>query len=300
MNESVIVAENLTKRFNSTEALHGMSFSVPQGSIYGLLGPNGAGKSTTIQIVMNLLRPSSGWVEVLGCPSQKLGWRHLQRVGYVSENQLLPEDMSGAQLLDYLKPYYPTWDAALCGELQNQLDVPMERKLRNLSRGMKMKMALLTSLAFRPELLVLDEPFGGLDPVVREDFTRGLLGTVADSEGAVLMSSQDVEEVERLCDWVGIMKPGRLLISEPLEQLLRRFRRIEISAPGGPPPRVDWGPDVVQAVPMGTGVSLIHQRFAGDATLRDLHARLAGITATDDFPMTLREIYLAVARVRTN
>jgi ABC-2 type transport system ATP-binding protein len=300
MNESVIVAENLTKRFPSTEALHGMSFSVPQGSVYGLLGPNGAGKSTTIQIVMNLLRPSSGRVEVLGCPSQKLGWRHLQRVGYVSENQLLPEDMSGAQLLAYLRPFYPTWDAALCGELQNQLDIPMGRKLRHLSRGMKMKMALLASLAFRPELLVLDEPFGGLDPVVREDFTRGLLGTVADSHGAVLMSSQDVEEVERLCDWVGIMQPGRLLISEPLEPLLRRFRRVEISGPVAAGADTGWGADVVQAVPMGTGVSLIHQRFAGDATRRNLRARLAGVTAIDDFPMTLREIYLAVARARIN
>ena len=300
MNQPVIVAKNLAKHFRSTEALHGMSFAVPRGCIYGLLGPNGAGKTTTLQIAMNLQRPSGGRMEVLGRPSTRLGWRDLRRIGYVSENQRLPEDMSTAQLLAYLAPFYPTWDAALAADLLAQLEVPPRRRIGHLSRGQKMKAALLASLAFRPELLVLDEPFGGLDPVVREDFTRGLLGTVADSHGSVFMSSQDVEEVERLCDWVGIMKPGRLLVSEPLDDLLRRFRRIEISAPPGPALDTGWGSDVIQATLSGGGLTLIHQRFDGDATRGKLRAQVPGVTAFEDFPMTLREIYLALARTRAN
>jgi ABC-2 type transport system ATP-binding protein len=300
MSQIAIRVEHLSKHFRSNEALKDMSFSVPTGSIYGLLGPNGAGKTTTIKILMNLLTANSGRAEVLGCASHKLNWRGFQKIGYVSENQILPEEMSVAELLAYLAPYYPAWDAKLCAELLSQLDLPAERKLKNLSRGMKMKAALLSSLAFRPELLVLDEPFGGLDPVVREDFTKGLLGSVADSNGTVFMSSQDVEEVERLCDWVGIMKPGHLFISEPLDQLLRRFRRIEINVAEGIAPGLIWGPEIVQEERSGTTVNLVHQRFAGDATLKDLRERSPQAITTEDFPMTLREIYLAIARVRTN
>ena len=298
MNQPAIHAERLSKHFRSNEALHEVSFSVPTGSIYGLLGPNGAGKTTTIKILMNLLTASSGRAEVLGRTCQRLNWRSLQEIGYVSENQKLPEEMSIAELLAYLKPYYPGWDEKLCADLLNQLDLPRDRQLKDLSRGMKMKAALLSSLAFRPKLLVLDEPFSGLDPVVREDFTRGLLGTVADSNGTVFMSSQDVEEVERLCDWIGIMKPGQLLISEPLDQLLPRFRRIEITSPSGEALRTDWGKDVIQSERSGTTANLVHQRFVGDATLHQLRDSSPPGSTIDDFPMTLREIYLAVARVR--
>ncbi|MCE0524182.1 MAG: ABC transporter ATP-binding protein [Methylacidiphilales bacterium] len=299
MSQPAIHAEHLCKHFRSNEALKDMGFSVPTGSIYGLLGPNGAGKTTTIKILMNLLTANSGRAEVLGCASHKLNWRGFQKIGYVSENQKLPEEMSVAELLAYLAPWYPDWDTKLCAELLTQLDLPAQRKLKNLSHGMKMKAALLSSLAFRPELLVLDEPFGGLDPVVREDFTKGLLGTVADSNGTVFMSSQDVEEVERLCDWVGIMKPGRLFISEPLDQLLRRFRRVELTLASRDTPEIDWGKDVIQAECSGTSVNLVHQQFSGEATLRELRERASGIATTEDFPMTLREIYLAIARVRT-
>ncbi len=300
MSQPAIHAERLCKYFRSNEALKDMSFSVPTGSIYGLLGPNGAGKTTTIKILMNLLAASSGRAEVLGYPSHKLNWRAFRRIGYVSENQKLPEEMSVSELIAYLKPFYPTWDAKLGEELLAQLDLPADRKLKDLSRGMKMKAALLSSLIFRPELLVLDEPFSGLDPVVREDFTKGLLGSVADSNGTVLMSSQDVEEVERLCDWIGIMKPGCLLISEPLDQLLRRFRRVEITLTAGEASKIDWGSKVVQAEHSGTTVNLVHQEFAGEATLKELQERFLQGSTTEDFPMTLREIYLAVARVRAN
>jgi len=299
MNQPAIRVEHLSKHFRANEALKDVALSVPPGSIYGLLGPNGAGKTTLIKILMNLIDASGGRAEVLGTPSSKLNWKWFQKIGYVSENQKLPEDMSVAQLLAYLQPYYPSWDTKLCSELLQQLDLPVDRKLKNLSRGMKMKAALLSSLAFRPELLVLDEPFSGLDPVVREDFTKGLLGTVADSSGAVFMSSQDVEEVERMCDWVGIMKPGHLFISEPLDQLLRRFRRIEVTLASGDAPKIDWGADVLQAERSGATVNLVHQHFDGEATLTDLRQRSRDVTTTDDSPMTLREIYLAIARVRT-
>jgi ABC-2 type transport system ATP-binding protein len=117
MNQPAIMAKNLWKQYYRQDALAGVSFQVEQGSIYGLLGPNGAGKTTTIQILMNLIAPSAGHAEVLGRPVSRLGWRDFRKIGYVSENQRLPEEMKVGELLDYLKPYYPTWDDSLCQEL---------------------------------------------------------------------------------------------------------------------------------------------------------------------------------------
>ena len=296
MNKPAIWAENLGKNFSSVEALRGLNFSVPAGSIYGLLGPNGAGKTTTIKILMNLLTPSAGQAEVLGRWTEKLRWSDFQRIGYVSENQVMPDDMKVGELLAYLAPYYPTWDAALCQDLLQQLELPTDRRLKNLSRGMKMKASLLASLAFRPELIVLDEPFSGLDPVVREDFSRGLLSSISESEWTVFLSSHDVEEVERLCDWVGIMTPGRLVISEPMDQLLRRFQRIDISLPAEATANIDWEADIVRSEKSGTNLSLVHQRFAGDETLAAVRAKIPPGSTVENFALTLREIYLVLVR----
>jgi ABC-2 type transport system ATP-binding protein len=204
--------------------------------------------------------------------------------------------MRVGELLDYLRPYYPTWDPALGQELLRQLDLPLDRRLKHLSRGMKMKAALLASLAFRPELIVLDEPFSGLDPVVREDFSRGLLASISESEWTVFLSSQDVEEVERLCDWVGIMSPAHLLISEPLDQLLRRFQRLEITLPAAPLASIDWGKDILQAEKTDSSFNLVHQQFTGEATLAAIREKLPASSSIESSPMTLREIYLALAR----
>ena len=296
MSQPVITAMNLGKNFGSVEALGDMTFFVPRGSIYGLLGPNGAGKTTTIKILMNLLRPSVGHAEVLGRNSIKLDWRGFQKIGYVSENQVMPDDMRVGELLDYLAPYYPTWDRLLAQQLLTQLQLPRDRRLKNLSRGMKMKASLLASLAFRPELVVLDEPFSGLDPVVREDFSRGLLSTVSESEWTIFLSSHDIEEVERLCDWVGIMSPGRLLVSEPMEELLHRFQRIDVTLPMPPAAAIDWGAGVLSVEKSGANVTLIHQRYACDETLAALRAKIPAGSALNPAPMSLRDIYLALAR----
>ncbi len=161
---------------------------------------------------------------------------------------------------------------------------------------MKMKAALLASLAFRPELIVLDEPFSGLDPVVREEFSRGLLSSISDSEWTVFLSSQDVEEVERLCDWVGIMRPGHLLISEPMDELLRRFQRIEMAHGTDRIDALDWGRDLMVTGKTGSSVSLVHQRFTGEAALNAIRGKLPPGSTLENSPMTLREIYLALAK----
>src|SRR5204862_6969501 len=199
------------------------NLAVPTGSVFALLGPNGAGKTTTLKLIMNLLQPTAGSAMILGVDARKLGERELARIGYVSENQQLPLWMTVRQLLDYCRPFYPTWDRDLERGLLQRFELPRDRKLSQLSRGMLMKGSLLSSLAYRPKLLVLDEPFSGLDPLVRDEFIRGVLEVSALGEWTVLVSSHDIDEVERLADHVGMLEEGRLRFSESAEALQRRF-----------------------------------------------------------------------------
>ena len=173
---TVIETRGLTRRFRKTVAVKDLSLEVPDGSIFALLGPNGAGKTTLIKMVMNMVRPSSGKATILGTDSLRLGPPQLERIGYVSENQELPEWMTVQQLIDYCRPFYPAWDDDLCRRLIHQFNLPLARKLKTFSRGMKVKAALLSSLSYRPELMILDEPFTGLDALVRDELIRGSAG----------------------------------------------------------------------------------------------------------------------------
>src|SRR3954471_4244089 len=221
----IIETDKLTRRFGRTEAVHELTLAVPEGSVCALLGANGAGKSTTIKLLMNLLAPTAGSGRVLGVDTRKLGERERAQIGYVSENQQMPLWMTVRQLLDYCRPFYPTWDRALEKTLLAQFALPEDRKLKHLSRGMLMKAALLSSLAYRPKLLVLDEPFSGLDPLVREEFVRGVLEVSESGSWTVLVSSHDIEEVERLCDRVVLLDAGRKSLDETTDSLQSRFRR---------------------------------------------------------------------------
>jgi ABC-2 type transport system ATP-binding protein len=228
MSMHVIETEGLSRTFGTLDAVHGLNLNVPAGSIFALIGPNAAGKTTTIKLLMNLLRPTRGTASVLGTRATALGVREWQRIGYVSENQQLPDWMTPTQLLAYCRPLYPAWDDELCARLQASLGLTSSVPLKAASRGTRMKAALLSSLAYRPDLVVLDEPFSGLDPVVRDELVRALLEVPREREWTVFVSSHDVDEVERLADWVGFLANGRLLFAEPVDSLLNRFRLIEI------------------------------------------------------------------------
>lgn len=290
---NVISTENLTRRFGRTEALHGLTLDVPAGSVLALLGANGAGKTTTLKLLMNLIEPTAGSARVLGVDSRRLGERERARIGYVSENQRLPAWMTVRQLLDFCRPLYPTWDRELEASLLRRFDLPPERRLRQLSRGMLMKAALLSSLAYRPELLVLDEPFSGLDPVVRDDFIQGILETASTGGWTVVVSSHDIEEVERLADRVAMLEAGRLALSEETSSLQRRFRRVELTGLRAPVP--DPGPDLLGWEQAGTIARCVATRYAGAESERVWLERFgaAGVAA---LPMSLREIFMALAR----
>jgi ABC-2 type transport system ATP-binding protein len=166
---SAIQTDALVKKFRRVDAVQGLTLDVPHGAVSALVGPNGAGKTTAIKILMNIIGPTSGRAQVLGVDSTRIRGRFFESIGYVSENQELPEWMTVSTLLSYLRPFYPTWDVKLEADLIRQFELPPDRKLRHLSRGMRMKAALASSLAYHPKLIVLDEPFTGLDPLVRDE-----------------------------------------------------------------------------------------------------------------------------------
>lgn len=295
---NIIETTNLSRRYWRTEALRDLNLAVPTGSVFALLGANGAGKTTAIKVLMNLLPPSAGTARVLGVDSRHLGERQFVQIGYVSENQKLPLWMTVQQLLDYCRPFYPTWDRALESRLLGQFDLPPARKLKHLSRGMLMKAALLSSLAYRPKLLVLDEPFSGLDPLARDDFVRGVLEASELGDWTVLVSSHDIEEVERLADDIALLESGRLQFSETTESLLGRFRRMEVTVTGAAPidaPPAGW----LELEQKGGLVRFIATRYERAATERACRERFPE-GAVVAHPMTLREIFVTLARETRN
>jgi ABC-2 type transport system ATP-binding protein len=288
-----IETHRLTCTLGSVEAVRDLDLQVPRGRACALLGRNGAGKTTTIKLVAGLLRPRYGEARVLGTPSTLLRPAHWQRIGYVSENQELYDWMTGEELLDFLRPLYPTWDRDLEATLRRRLALRLDRKLRHCSRGERMKLALASSLAYRPPLLILDEPFTGLDVLVREELMGGLLEITAQDEWSILFATHDVEEVERLADEVDVLDEGRLQFSESLADLQGRFRRFFISLPAPLPGPVE----IEGAVDLSMGdksVGFIHPRSSA-AVEAVLQARFPGAQIQAS-PLSLREIFVVLAR----
>ena len=242
-----IQTHDLTKGYGHTIALHPLTLTVPTGAVFALVGHNGAGKTTLIKLLMNMIRPTAGTATILDRNTLTLTGDDFTRIGYASENQELPEWMTVGQFLAYLKGFYPTWDDAA---LVQQLELPLDRKLKHLSRGMLMKAALASILAFKPSLILLDEPFSGLDPLVRDELIEALMtrvhprslagaealaATPDEPRPTILISSHDLAEVESFATHIGFLHQGKLLFAEEMHSLTARFREITITLPPPPP-----------------------------------------------------------------
>jgi ABC-2 type transport system ATP-binding protein len=291
---SAILTQGLVKTFGRTAVLEGLDLDVPRGAIYGLVGSNGAGKTTTIKIVMNILRPTAGRTEALGVDSLRLGPADLARIGYVSENQEMPNWMTVDAFLNYVSGFYPNWDAALALELTRAFELPLDRKLGRLSRGMRMKAALASSLAYRPELIVLDEPFTGLDPLVRDEFIEGLL---ARAEGStILISSHDLAEIESFASHIGYLEGGRLRFSEELETLRARFREVTLTFDAAPALPRQWPAGWLQPEATGRVVRFVDSQFDEAGTPAEARRVFPEYRDLDAAGMTLRSIFVTLAK----
>jgi ABC-2 type transport system ATP-binding protein len=292
----IISASGLVKRFRDVPVLDGLNLTVPEGSVFGLAGPNGAGKTTTIKILMNILRPTSGHAAVLDIDSRALGPDAFAHIGYVSENQELPEWMTVEYLLAYLKPFYPAWDDARARQLIGQFDLPLDRQLRHLSRGMRMKIALASSLAYRPRLLIMDEPFSGLDPLVREDLIDGLLESAA--ETTIFVSSHDLGEIESFASHIGYLDRGRLQFSEEMSSLIARFREVEVLMDSPPLVPLDrpWPAHWLRPETAPALVRFIETHFDPERTPAEIRGVFGEVRDITAHPMPLRAIFVTLAR----
>jgi ABC-2 type transport system ATP-binding protein len=215
----VIAVSELTRRFGATTALASVTLSVPRGGVYGLVGANGAGKTTLIKHILGLLRAESGSVRVFGRDPVADPVGVLSRIGYLSEENDLPGWMRVDELLRYSRAFYPAWDDAYAEELRRTFALDPAAKIGNLSKGQKARAGLLVALAYRPELLVLDEPSSGLDPIVRRDILGAVIRTIADEGRTVLFSSHLLDEVEQVADHVTMISRGAIALSAPLRTL---------------------------------------------------------------------------------
>jgi len=287
--------DQVSRHFGGVRALSLASFTVMPGSITALLGPNGVGKSTILKICANLLRPTTGEARVLGRKSTALSPDDFRRIGYVAEGMDLPLWMTVEAFLGWCRPLYPAWDRALEKKLLTEFALPMGRKLKHLSRGERMKAALVSALSYRPELLLLDEPFSGLDPLVRDQFLGGILELAGQEGWSVLISSHDLAEIDTLTDQVLFLQQGKIVLDEASESLIARHRRVRLILPeeSAALPRLpgNW----VNASRSGRVLQFIDMSVKPDLgeVVRHHFPQAEGIEIS---PMTLRDIFISIAR----
>jgi ABC-2 type transport system ATP-binding protein len=285
----IVELRNVSRRFGSTLALDDVTFRVPCGSVVGLVGENGAGKTTLIKHVLGLLKAQSGQVRVFGLDPVTDPVGVLGRIGYLSEEPDLPPWMRIDELLRYVAAFYPTWDAQFAEQLRRQFELDSEAKVKQLSKGQRSRAGLLIALAYRPSLLVLDEPSSGLDPIVRRDILAAIIRTIAEEGRSVLFSSHLLTEVECVSDCVAMIRAGRILFCDSLDQIKQSHSRLTLRFANAlsSPPRLtgaltwDGGGQEWTAVCQGIGEHL------------ELAAEQIGARIVDQTPACLEDIFVA-------
>lgn len=293
---AVVEIENVSRRFGARLALDGVSMLVPAGTVLGLVGENGAGKTTLIKHVLGLLKAQSGSVRVFGLDPVAEPVRVLSRVGYLSEEPDLPGWMRVGELIRYVSAFYADWDHEYAEQLRRDFALDPSAKVKNLSKGQRARAGLLVALAYRPPLLVLDEPSSGLDPIVRRDILSAIIRTIADEGRTVLFSSHLLAEVERVSDRVAMMRAGRIVFCDALDRIRQSHARVALRfAEGRSSPPAMTG--VLSWAGGGREWTAVCATPAGQSwgDLQELQSAAAAVGAqvVDQSALTLDEIFLA-------
>jgi ABC-2 type transport system ATP-binding protein len=290
-SEPIVELDHVTRRFGRKVALDRVSLRLERGSVLGLVGENGAGKTTLIRHLLGLLRPDDGSVRVFGRDPAADPVGVLSRVGYLSEEADLPAGMRIDELLRYCQAFYATWDPAYARRLVAEFELNPSARIRTLSKGQRARAGLVVALAYRPELLVLDEPSSGLDPIVRRDILAAVIRTIADEGRSVLFSSHLLSEVERVADRVAMIAGGRVLFCDTLETLLethvRGTFRFEADR--------ECAPTMEGALLWEGGGREWSVVFDGTVQQLEAAAALLGARLVEQAPLSLDEIFMARA-----
>jgi ABC-2 type transport system ATP-binding protein len=297
MNDMVIKTTSLVKRFGKKVAVDNLNLEVPQGSVFGFLGRNGAGKTTTIKMLIGLLESSSGSTSVLGLDPKRDDVQIKRRVGYVAENQKMYDWMTIGEIMRFTGSFYQTWDNNLADELCKRLELSKKDKLKNLSRGMYGKVALLLAMAHNPELLILDDATSGLDVVVRRDFMEGIIDLIHKGGKTVFFSSHMIDEVEGVADWVGIIDQGKLIIAEKMDDLKASVRQIRMIFENNPP--IDIKIDGIQEIKTDGHEVLITTKDFKEDTLNILKEKYSP-KSLNVIDLSLEDIFVALVGKKSN
>ena len=292
-SEVIAGIDRLSRFFGSTYALSDVTLRIERGVVHGLVGANGAGKTTFIKHLLGLLKAQHGSVRVFGLDPVRDPVGVLGRIGYLSEDRDLPEWMTVAQLMRYNQAFFPAWDERFADQLRIDFELDPKQQIKHLSRGQRARAGLLIALAHRPELLILDEPSSGLDPVVRNDILSAIIRTVADEGRTVLFSSHLLDEVERVADQVTFLHQGRIALNAPLQEILGRHRRLVLRFEAHQAARPEL-PGILSCQGEGHEWTLLC-----NGQLEELRtaAKLAGAQIVEEESPTLDEIFLARAKV---
>ena len=287
----VAAVSHLSRSFGAKKALNDVSLAVPRGAVFGLVGENGAGKSTLIKHLLGLWRAEVGTVRLFGLDPVADPVAVLGRIGYLSEEPDLPGWIRVGEILRYMQAFYPRWDIAYAEQLRDQFALDPDARIKTLSKGQRARLGLIAAEAHRPELLILDEPSSGLDPIVRRDILEAIIRTVTDEGRTVLFSSHLLDEVERVSDHLAMLHRGTLRFCAPLEDIRARHRRISLQfeRPPAEPPKVS-GAIRVDGAGREWTVICDASRMHSAAMAQHL-----GATLVDDTAASLDEIFVAHA-----
>ena len=226
---SALEIHELTKKYEDFTLDH-ISFQVPSGSIVGLIGENGAGKTSTINAVLGLIKKDSGEIEILGENADNLSSPVKEEIGVVFDGSNFSEELTPVKLNKVLREVYSSWDQALFSKLLDQMEVPLSKKIKTFSKGMKMKLSIAVALAHHPKLLILDEATSGLDPVMRDDILDIFLDFVQDEEHSILVSSHITSDLEKVADYIVFLHEGKIIFSKSKDELIYRYGIIKCGA----------------------------------------------------------------------
>jgi ABC-2 type transport system ATP-binding protein len=295
MAEFVIETRELRKSFKSNVALNGLDLNVPAGSIFGFLGRNGAGKTTTIKLLMGFLKPDAGDARIFGLsakdPSASVEIR--RRLGFVTEEKELYPYMTVAQIIRFTRSFFPKWRDDLEQRYLKLFDLPPNRKIPELSKGMRSKLMLLLGVTRGAELLILDEPTDGLDPVAVEDMLRELVAISAAEGTTIFFSSHQLEEVEQIADSVCIIDRGTAIVTGSLDDLKAQYQRLRVVFDQELRTPIHWIDGAEHVRQQGRTVEILASHNV-DAILNQ--ARSFPGTSVERFPVTLKEIFLENTR----
>jgi ABC-2 type transport system ATP-binding protein len=229
----VVELTRVSRRYGNVRAVDDLSLTLKPGECFGLLGRNGAGKSTTLRVMAGLLQADSGSVRIFGQDPLRKPELAKMRLGYLAEDQAFPGVLKPADVFEFFAAAHPYWDWDFAQSLVDRFEIPVDRRMKEMSKGQQRQAALVCAVAHRPKLLILDEPGGGLDPVVRRSFLEEVIGLLSNEETTVVFSSHHLQEVERLARRIGIMDRGRLVLDEELDQVREGSCRVLVEIDSG-------------------------------------------------------------------